>query len=120
MKYKINESQSKLIDSLKKRKSIKEQEFIMQSFSPTANEGVAQDTGNDWYTIEVSILTSPEFEHEVRGMNAQAFFEKAIEDAKIKIREAFNTAEFEIHSVTNKARGKAELVSNGLSRIVPA
>lgn len=38
MKYRLTESQNQLISSLKKRKRVKEQEYIIQSYSPTMNE----------------------------------------------------------------------------------
>jgi len=40
MKYIISENQQTLITALKKRKAIKEQEYIIQAFSPTNNESV--------------------------------------------------------------------------------
>lgn len=42
MKYRLTESQNELILELKKRRYFKEQEHIMQSFSPTANEEIKE------------------------------------------------------------------------------
>jgi hypothetical protein len=43
MRYKVTASQNKLITELRMRKRIKEQDFINQAFSPTANEGKQSD-----------------------------------------------------------------------------
>jgi hypothetical protein len=38
MKYLLSESQYKLIKELKKRKKVREQDFIAQAYAPTINE----------------------------------------------------------------------------------
>lgn len=106
MKYKITESQQSLINGLKARKQIKEQDFIMQSFHPTANEGNQRDVGRDWYTIEVTILGGLDGGEDVSRLDDKAYFKMAIDDAKVKIAEAFHTHEFTINSISNKTRGE--------------
>lgn len=44
MKYRINESQETLIKELKRRKRIREQEYIAQAYAPTNNEAVQKQT----------------------------------------------------------------------------
>ena len=104
MKYKITESQRSLINEMRNRRAINENEFIEQSYAPA---GLTEtDGGQDWYTINVTILSGFD-----RGVNANelddtTYFKMAVADAKQKIEAAFQTGEFTIHTVSNKTRGE--------------
>lgn len=115
-KFKITESQKQLFEALGVRKQIKEQDFINQAQgsnpigeeNPYRERGMQKtDTGKNWYTINVTILSGiDELPDDGTELDDNTYFSMANEDARQKIEEAFKTKEFVIHSISNKSRGE--------------
>ncbi|MFA5300659.1 MAG: hypothetical protein WC389_20925 [Lutibacter sp.] len=105
MRIKITENQHKFIKEMWLRQNLKEQEFLAQQTRVNIGEG--EDIGRNWYTIEVSILTEANTisDVELDQMDDRTYFNALLEDAKNKIKEAFNTTEYDIQNISTKARG---------------
>lgn len=104
MRYKINESQKDLITQMRQRGAVKEQEFIDQARG--SNQlGEVQKTGQDWYTVNVTILGGLD-DVDAAKLDDRSYFKMVNEDVRAKIEEAFHTKEFTIHTISNKQRGE--------------
>lgn len=107
-KYKLNESQLTLIKEMQNNRALKEQEFIMQSFSPQ-QIGEVRDDGSTWYTVKVEVLGGFDDPSAVEGLDNQAYFNAAYKDAINKLREAFRTGEVTIYTIENSKRGVVQI-----------
>lgn len=108
MKYRINEAQEHLFKKLNAQRKLHEQEFLAQQ--TPVNLGEEQVDGKNWYTVEVTILSSVDTvpDADLDNMDNRTYFNALLEDAKDKIKEAFHTAEFEIHNISTKSRGSMQ------------
>jgi hypothetical protein len=82
----------------------------MQSFSPTANEGMEPNrTTRRDYDVSVTILGTLNIGRDADAMDDGTFFATVAREVKEKLMEAFNTPEITITSLSSPARGEAKI-----------